>query len=87
MIKNYLKIAGRNLLQNKGLSFINIFGLSVGMAFAMLNWLQKYDYRIDISWWVFAIAGLLAFVIALLTVSTQAIKAAIANPVKSLRTE
>jgi len=53
----------------------------------MKNWLQKYDYRIDISWWVFVIAGLLALVIALVTVSTQAIKAAISNPVKSLRTE
>jgi len=53
----------------------------------MQDWLQKYDYRISISWWVFAVAGLLAVVIALLTVSTQAIKAAMANPVKSLRTE
>jgi ABC-type phosphate/phosphonate transport system permease subunit len=53
----------------------------------MKDWLQKYDYRIDISWWVFVLAGLLAFVIALLTVSTHTIKAAIANPVKSLRTE
>jgi len=53
----------------------------------MKNWLQKYDYRIDISWFVFVIAGLVALVIALLTVSTQAIKAAISNPVKSLRTE
>ncbi len=53
----------------------------------MKDWLQKYDYRIDISWWVLIIAGVLALVIALLTVSTQAIKAAISNPVKSLRTE
>jgi putative ABC transport system permease protein len=53
----------------------------------MSNWLQKYDYRIDIGWWVFVIAGILALVIALITVSTQAIKAALANPVKSLRTE
>jgi ABC-type antimicrobial peptide transport system permease subunit len=53
----------------------------------MKNWLQKYDYRIDISWWVFALAGLLALVIALVTVSTQAIRAALANPVSSLRSE
>ena len=53
----------------------------------MHNWLQKYDYRININWVVFAIAGLVAIAIALLTVSTQAIKAAISNPVKSLRTE
>jgi ABC-type antimicrobial peptide transport system permease subunit len=54
---------------------------------AMNNWLQNYVYRISISWWMFAIAGLAALLIALLTVSFQAVKAAIANPVKSLRTE
>ena len=53
----------------------------------MHNWLQGYEYRITISWAIFLIAGFLAIVIALLTVSFQAIKAAIANPVKSLRTE
>jgi ABC-type antimicrobial peptide transport system permease subunit len=53
----------------------------------MHDWLQKYDYRIDISWWVFAIAGLVAVAIALFTVSTQAIKAALRNPVRSLRSE
>lgn len=55
--------------------------------FAMNKWLQEFAYRIDIGWWVFMIAGLAAIVIALVTVSFQAIKAAIANPVKSLRTE
>ena len=55
--------------------------------FAMHKWLEGYDYRINISWWIFLIAGLLAIVIAMITVSFQAIKAAIANPVKSLRTE
>ncbi len=54
---------------------------------AMKNWLQDYAYKINISWWVFAIAGVTALFIALLTVSFQAIKAAVANPVKSLRTE
>jgi len=53
----------------------------------MTKWLKTYDYRIDISWWVFAIAGLTAIVIAIATVSFQSIKAAIANPVKSLRSE
>ena len=55
--------------------------------FAMNKWLQDFAYRINISWWVFIIAGFTALLIALLTVSFQAIKAAIANPVKSLRTE
>jgi len=53
----------------------------------MNKWLQDFAYRIQISWWVFAAAGAAALVIAMLTVSFQAIKAAIANPVKSLRTE
>jgi len=51
------------------------------------NWLQKYDYRVAIGPWVFIIAALLAIVITVVTVSFQAIKAAIANPVKILRTE
>jgi putative ABC transport system permease protein len=54
---------------------------------AMHIWLQGFAYRVSIEWWVFALAGVSALLIALLTVSFQAIKAAIANPVKSLRTE
>jgi len=53
----------------------------------MHNWLQNYQYRTDLSWWIFASAGLLTIAIALITVSFQAVKAAVANPVKSLRTE
>ncbi len=55
--------------------------------YAMHHWLQGFAYRIDIAWWVFATAGLLAVVIALLTVSFQSVKAALTNPVKSLRSE
>ena len=54
---------------------------------AMHEWLQGFAYRIDIAWWVFALAGLLAVGIALLTVSFQSTKAALMNPVKSLRSE
>lgn len=62
--------------------------LASPLTFWLMNeWLQKYDYRISISGWLFAIAGVLAIVIALLTVSIQAIRAALANPVKSLRSE
>lgn len=53
----------------------------------LYTWLQDYPYRISIQWWVFALAAVLAIVIALLTVSYQSVKAALANPVKSLRTE
>jgi ABC-type antimicrobial peptide transport system permease subunit len=54
---------------------------------AMYKWLLDFTYRISIQWWVFVFAGMLALLIAILTISFHAIKAAIANPVKSLRTE
>jgi ABC-type antimicrobial peptide transport system permease subunit len=54
---------------------------------AMNKWLQDFAYRIEIQWWMFALAGMMAVVIALLTVSFQAVKAAVANPVNSLRDE
>jgi putative ABC transport system permease protein len=53
----------------------------------MNKWLQDFAYRVNIGWWVFAVAGIIALLIALATVSFQAIKAAVANPVESLRTE
>ena len=55
--------------------------------FIMHRWLQDFAYRIDIEWWVFVLAGALALFIALATISFQAIRAAVANPVKSLRSE
>jgi putative ABC transport system permease protein len=55
--------------------------------YLMNNWLQGFAYKATLSWWIFFIAGLLAIVIALITVSFQAIKAALANPVESLRSE
>jgi putative ABC transport system permease protein len=55
--------------------------------YAMHKWLQDFAYRIDIGWMVFVFAGIVALLIALLTVSIQAMKAAVANPIKSLRTE
>lgn len=53
----------------------------------MHSWLQNYKYRIEISWWIFLAAGISAILIALITISFQSVKAAIANPIKSLRTE
>jgi ABC-type antimicrobial peptide transport system permease subunit len=72
--------------------FIKLVFISCLLAFpvswwAMHNWLQGYRYRIEISGWIFVIAGLAAIFIAIITVSFQAIRAAVANPVKSLRTE
>ena len=55
--------------------------------YAMNKWLQSFAYRIDLHWWMFGVAVFTAVIIALLTVGSQAIKAALANPIKSLRTE
>jgi len=56
-------------------------------GWAMYKWLQNFAYQISLQWWVFVVAGAMAFMIALATVSFQAIKVSVANPVKSLRTE
>jgi putative ABC transport system permease protein len=78
-----------NLLSIEFLKLVFIaFIIAAPIAWFVMNkWLQDFAYRIQISWWVFIVAGLIALIIALATISFQAIKAAIANPVKSLRTE
>ena len=53
----------------------------------MHRWMQDFAYRIDMPWWLFVLAGLLAVGVAFLTVSVQSVKAALANPVRSLRSE
>jgi putative ABC transport system permease protein len=64
------------------------FGIATPIAYYFLHsWLQKYEYRTEMSWWIFAISGLGALAVTLLTVSYQSIKAALINPVKSLRSE
>jgi putative ABC transport system permease protein len=72
--------------------FVKLVFLSIVIAsplawWAMNQWLKDFAYRISIDWWVFALAGGVAIVIALLTVSFQSVKAATTNPVKSLRSE
>ncbi len=72
--------------------FLKLVGIAVAISlplgwFATNKWLEDFSYRIDIAWWIFAIAALLAVVISMLTVSYQSITAAIVNPIKSLRTE
>jgi len=78
-----------NLLSKDFLILVLIsFVIAAPVAWmGMHSWLKDFAYRIDIGWWVFVLAGILAVVIALGTISFQAIKAAVANPVKSLRTE
>jgi putative ABC transport system permease protein len=72
--------------------FLILVGISALIAFpvagmAMSRWLEQYHYRISIQWWVFAAAGVAAIGIALITISFQSIKAALMNPVRSLRSE
>jgi putative ABC transport system permease protein len=55
--------------------------------YATNKWLQNFAYKTGLSWWIFVLAGLITFGIALITVNIKAIKAAVANPVKSLRNE
>jgi len=89
------KVLGANLFNIVGLlsrSFLVLIIIASLIAFpiawwAMNDWLKDFPYRIMISWWMFAVAIAAALAIALLTISFQSIKAAIANPVKSLRTE
>ena len=89
------KVMGASVVNLWGMlskDFLRLVVLSLLLAmpiawYLMSNWLQKYEYRSTIAWWVFATAGVGALVITLLTVSYQSIKAALANPVKSLRSE
>ncbi len=72
--------------------FLKLVGVAILISlpvgwFAMNKWLEDFSYRIEIGWWVFVLAAFLAVAIAIITVSYQSIKAAIVNPVKSLRTE
>ena len=77
-------------LLSKEFALLVIISLFIATPIAyyfMNNWLQNYQYRAELAWWIFVAAGSGALIITLLTVSFQAIKAAIANPIKSLRTE
>ena len=83
-VNNVVTILSKDFLK---LVFIALI-IAIPLAWVTANkWLQNYPYRITLSWWLFVAAGILVILIALLTVSFQAIKTAIANPVKSLRTE
>jgi putative ABC transport system permease protein len=91
-IRKVLGASVSGLVGLLSIDFLQLVALSCIIAFpiawwTMSKWLQDYQYRIEIHWWVFATSGVLAILIALATVSFQAIKAALINPVKSLRSE
>lgn len=89
------KVLGASVLSITALlskEFLALVIISIVIAspvawYAMYTWLKDYPYRIDMQWWIFVAAGMMAVLVSLLTVSFQAVKAALANPVKSLRTE
>jgi putative ABC transport system permease protein len=89
------KVLGAHITGIVGLlskDFVRLIGIAALIAFPlagwfMYKWLQSFAYRTNISWWIFFAAGGAALLIALLTVSVQTIRAAVANPIRSLRSE
>lgn len=89
------KVLGASVTSIVGLlskDFLKLVAIAIVLAspvawYVMNRWLQDFAYKIDITWWMFALAGVLSVSIALLTVSFQSVKAALMNPVKSLKTE
>jgi len=91
-IRKVLGASVRGLVSLLSKDFLKLVAIAIVLAvpatwYFMQQWLQDFAYRIDLNWWIFAIAGILALLVALFTVSVHAIKAAVNNPVKSLRTE
>lgn len=91
-VRKVLGASVSGIIQLLSKEFIKLVGLSILIAtpiswWILNKWLQSFEYRVSVSWWMFGMAGIIAILIAMLTVSFQAMKAALANPVKSLRTE
>ena len=91
-IRKVLGASVSNIVGMLSKDFLKLIAIAAVVSFPvawwlMNKWLQDFAYRVDLSWWIFVLAGSSTTLIALITVSFQAIKAAIANPVKSLRTE
>ena len=83
-VPQFIKLLSKDFLQLVLIAYV----IAAPLAWIGMNkWLQNFAYRTNISWWIFAAAGLLMIVVAFITLSFQTIKAAIANPVKSLPTE
>jgi putative ABC transport system permease protein len=91
-VRKVLGASSQGLVLLLSRDFLKLVVISVVIAspvawYAMNSWLQAFAYRIQVQWWMFTVAGIMAIFIALLTVSFQAIKAALSNPVMNLRTE
>jgi putative ABC transport system permease protein len=83
-VAGIVALFSKNFVKLIGIGFIIAVPLTY---YAVTKWLQNFAYQIEVHWWVFALSGLLVLLIALLTISYQSIKAALANPIKSLRSE
>jgi putative ABC transport system permease protein len=91
-IRKVLGAMPGNIIMILSKDFLMLVVIAAFIAFplawwAMYNWLQHFAYRVNISWWIFLLAGSISALIAMLTISYQAIRAAVANPIKSLRSE
>jgi putative ABC transport system permease protein len=91
-IRKILGASSGNIITMLSRDFLKLVLLSALLAFplawfAMHSWLQGFAYRVALSWWVFVLAAAISLLITLLTISFQAFKAAIANPVTTLRSE
>jgi ABC-type antimicrobial peptide transport system permease subunit len=91
-VRKVLGASVPNLVGMLSADFVKLVAIAALIAFPiswyfLKNWLEKYAYRIEMEWWYFVVAGIAALVIALITVSFQAVKAAFMNPVKSLKSE
>ncbi|MEX6689768.1 ABC transporter permease [Danxiaibacter flavus] len=91
-IRKVLGASAANIIMILSRDFLRLITISILLAFPLAwwatnKWLEKFAYHIQITWWIFAVAGASAVLIALFTISFQAIKAAVANPVNSLRNE
>ena len=91
-IRKILGATSSNIVGLLSKDFLKLVLVSIVIAsplawYAMNSWLQDFAYRIRVQWWVFLLAGIIAVIIAFLTVSFQSIRAARANPVNSLRSE
>lgn len=83
-ISNIMELFSKDIIKLIGFSFL--ITVPIGW-YAMNKWLQGFAYKIDLSWWIFALAGLAAFLVAFLTISSQSLKVARSNPADSLRSE
>jgi putative ABC transport system permease protein len=91
-VRKVLGATVNNIVVMLSRDFLILIALASVIAFpiawwAMSAWLQDFEYRVDVGWWIFLVSAMIALVVALCTISFQAIRAALSNPVKSLRTE